>query len=429
MLDVLYKWNRWGTNPLPSGIPRQMTAKITPYLYTSEIIVLVGARRSGKSTILYQLMDALENKGIPQSAMLHINFEEPKLIPFLDLKGLDEIYDSYREHVFPEGKAYLFLDEIQNIPEWERWVRSRSQTEEIKIFITGSSAKLMSREIASLLTGRHLSFEITPLNFAEYLTFKGIPLPSKRLPVNASPKIRQALNEFQQWGGYPAVTLAQMETHKQSILTEYFNDILYKDIVLRHNIRDPILLRNIAVQMLTQTGSLITFQRVANTFQISGDSATSYCHYLQESFILELLPIFSFKASIRQRHPQKVHATDLGLRNAVSLAHSTDEGHLTESLVYHCLRRRFGDNVFYWSGDSKIDFVIREGNTITQIWQVVAGKLEDPNVLQRELKAIEEALQAFPKAAAFIVTKHLPSLGLKVPFKIIPLWLMLLEEV
>ncbi len=428
MIEILYRWNRWGANRLDSGILRRTTSQIIPYLNTSEMIVLLGPRRSGKSTILYQLMDALEKEGVPQDAMLHINFEEPKLIPSLNIKGLDDLYDSYREHIFPQGKAYLFLDEIQNIPEWERWLRARSQTEDIKIFVTGSSAKLMSREIATLLTGRHLSFEITPLDFSEYLQFRQIPLPRNRLPITASPIIRQALNDYQQWGGFPAVTLAPTPQHKQHILAEYFDDILYKDIVMRHNIRDPVLLRNIAVHLLTQTGKLISFQRIAEIFQISGDAATSYCRYLQESFMIEFLPFFSLKAAIRQRHPKKVHAMDLGLRNVVSLAHSPDDGHLAESLVYHCLRRKFGDNVFYWSGDTEIDFVVREGNTITQIWQVVAKQLDDPEVQKREFKAIEEAKKEFPSATPFITTKKMPETLSSQPCKIIPLWNLLLDS-
>ena len=428
MIETLSKWNRWGSNRLDSGILRQMTSSILPYINTPEIVVLVGPRRSGKSTILYQIMDALEQQGIPRQAVLHINFEEPQLIPSLNLEGLDELYNHYREHVYPEGRAFLFLDEIQNIPQWERWVRARNQTEDIKIFVTGSSAKLMSREIATLLTGRHLSFEVTSLNFAEFLEFRQIALPEHRLPMTPPPTIRHALNEYQLWGGFPAVVLAATEQHKQSILTEYFDDILYKDIVLRHNIRDSVLLRNIAVHLLTQTGGLISFHRIANTFQISNDAATSYCRYLQESFMVEFLPFFSLKAALRQRHPQKIHAMDLGLRNTVSLAHSADEGHLTESLVYHILRRRYGDNVFYWNGDSEIDFVVREGNTITQIWQVVAGKLDDLEVLKRELRAIEEAKQMFPGAKTYIVTKTMPKKITPLPCEIVPLWLLLLSK-
>jgi predicted AAA+ superfamily ATPase len=428
MLDILYRWNRWGSNPLDSGIKRKMTERILQYVHTKEIVVLIGSRRSGKSTILYQIMDALEKENVPREAMLHINFEEPKLIPFLTLKGLDEIYDAYREQLFPKGKMYLFLDEIQNILGWERWVRARSQTEEIKFFITGSSAKLMSREIATLLTGRHLSFEISPLNLAEYLQFKEIAVPKARLPVAAPPSIRQALNDFLKWGGFPAVALAQNADHKQSLLTEYFDDILYKDIVLRHNVRDPMLLRNIAVHLLTQTGNLASFHRISNLFQVSSDMGTAYCRYLQKAFMVELLPIFSLKASIRQRHPQKIYATDLGLRNAVCLAHSADEGRLVESIVYHTLRRRFEDNVFYWSGKTETDFVIREGNTITQIWQAVAENLDDSNVLKRELKAMEEAKSFFPQAEAFLICKTLPEESLSLPCKMIPLWSFLLSN-
>jgi predicted AAA+ superfamily ATPase len=426
MLEVLYRWNRWGSNLLDSGIKREMTEKILRYVNTKEVVVLIGARRSGKSTILYQIMDALEQEKVPREAMLHINFEEPQLIPFLTLKGLDEIYDQYREHLFPKGKAYLFFDEIQNIPEWERWVRARSQTEEIKIFITGSSARLMSREIATLLTGRHLSFEITPLSFGEYLRFKEEVIPKTRLPVAAPSNMRHALNEFQKWGGFPAVVLAREKEHKQSILTEYFDDILYKDIVLRYGVRDPMLLRHLAVHLLTQTGNLLSFQRISTLFQVSSDLGTAYCRHLQESFMVELLPIFSPKASIRQRHPHKIYATDLGLRHVVGLAHSVDEGRLAETLVYHALRRRYGDNVFYWKGKNEIDFLIREGNAITQIWQV-AEKLDDAKVLQRELKAIEEARDAFPKAEAFLVTKAFPDKSTSMPCKILFLWMFLLQ--
>ncbi len=374
-------------------------------------------------------MDALEKDGVAPKAMLHLNFEEPQLIPFLHVKGLDEIYNLYREQIFPEGKAFLFLDEIQNVPEWERWVRARSQTEDIKIFITGSSAKLMSREIATVLTGRHLSFEITPLSFAEYVEFCKIAIPKTRLPITAPAKIRQAVNDYQKWGGFPAVTLATSVQHKQDILTAYFDDILYKDIVLRYNVRDPVLLRNMAVHLLTNTGSLVSLQKMAHIFQVSTDVVTNYCRYLSESFMLGFLPFFSLKASIRQRHPQKIHAMDLGLRNAVSLSHSTDDGHLIESMVYHTLRRRFGSNVFYWSSSSEIDFVIREGNTITQIWQVVSKRLDDPEVCKRELQAFEAAKKEFPHAQAFLVAKTLPE---KVPptsvCKMYPLWLLLLEE-
>lgn len=420
MLNILEKWNRWETNPLNSKVLRLYTSLIIPYIHTEEIITLIGPRRAGKSTTLYQLMDALEDEGIPQEAIFHMNFEEPNLSYKLNIETLDKVYECYREHIYPEGKAYLFLDEIQNIEEWERWVRTRNETENIKIFITGSSAKLMSREISTLLTGRHLSFEIFPLSFSEFLNFNQIPLPSHRRPVDASPIIKQALNNYLKWGGFPTVTLAKTEQHKRNILLEYFDDILYKDIVLRHQIRDVIRLRNTAVHLLAQTSKLISFQRIANIFQMSDESTKNYCSYIQEAFLVEMLSYCSVKASIRQRHPQKVHAIDLGIRNTVCISNSKDEGRIVESLIYQNLRKRFGNNVFYWSGSQEIDFLIQEGNKVTQLWLIAIDGLEEEKVINHELNAFEDA-------KTFLVTKSMPKNWGNFPCSVLPLWLFLLE--
>jgi predicted AAA+ superfamily ATPase len=428
MLEILAMWNRWGTNELLSGIPRDITDKIIPYLHSEEIIPLTGPRRAGKSTVLYQLMDALETEKIPMQAMLHINFEEPKLTPYLNLEGLDELYSAYRTHVYPEGKTFLFLDEIQNVPLWERWVRARSETEDIKIFITGSSSKLMSRELASLLTGRHISFEVMPLSFREYLRFTGVTPPETLLPVAAKASIRHALNSYMLWGGFPKVVLAESEQRKRDILLEYFDDILFKDILLRHNIRDSMLLRHLVCHLLTQTGKLISFQRIANQFQVSNDLSVNYCNHAMEAYLVQYLPFYSIKASIRQRHPQKIHALDLGLRNSVSIAHSADEGHLIETLVYEELRRKFGEKIYYWKDKGEIDFVVLEGTQITHIYQVVQEGLDDEKIWTREIDSMEEAKQHFPKAERFLIAKELPKKARKLPFKIIPLWLFILEE-
>ena len=134
MYDILYKWNRWGSEPLNSGIKRDMLETVKPFIDTNDIVVLMGPRRAGKTVLMYQIMDVLIDNGIPDEAMLHINFEEPALGPELSVELLDKLYDDYRARVFPEGKAYLFFDEIQNIVGWERWVRARNKIEDIKIF-------------------------------------------------------------------------------------------------------------------------------------------------------------------------------------------------------------------------------------------------------------------------------------------------------
>ncbi len=132
MLEILTQWNRWGTAQLKSGYPRDITSDIAPFINTNEVIALIGLRRAGKTTVLYQIMDLLESKGIPVNSMLHMNFEEPAIAPRLNLEALDQIYRTYREEIFPIGKAYLFFDEIQNVPHWEKWVRARNESENIK---------------------------------------------------------------------------------------------------------------------------------------------------------------------------------------------------------------------------------------------------------------------------------------------------------
>jgi hypothetical protein len=250
--------------------------------------------------------------------------------------------------------------------------------------------------------------------------------------MNPSAKIKHALNVYLKWGGFPAVVLAKTGAIKEKILTEYFSDILFKDIVLRHAIRDANQLKNLAIHLFSQTGKLLSFQRIANTFQISTDMAMEYSRYIEEAFMVELIPYYSLKASIRNRHPHKIHAVDLGLRNCVSLTNSEDEGRIVESLVYNNLRKRYGDdNIFYWSGKNEVDFVIKEKNSITELWQVVTGNLEDEALLKRELQGLQEALTIFPRAKAILVVKTMPKNGdaLKSQFKgtLKALWQLLLE--
>jgi len=140
MLDILINWNRWGKNPLESGHKRDITERAFEMMELPEVVVLTGLRRSGKTTILYQLMDELEKNGVPQNAMIYINFEDPGFSGHLSPTLLDEVYRIYREEVYPTGKAFLFFDEIQVVPEWERWVTARNETENIKIVVSGSSA-------------------------------------------------------------------------------------------------------------------------------------------------------------------------------------------------------------------------------------------------------------------------------------------------
>ena len=423
VLEILSQWNRWGSAALKSGHSRHVISDIEPFIDTKEVVALVGLRRAGKTTVLYQIMDKLESRGISINAMLHMNFEEPAISVNLSVATLDQLYRTYREEVYPTGKAYLFFDEIQNVPNWEKWVRARNENEDIKIFITGSSAHLMSRELATVLTGRHVEFYVTPFSFKEILTLKNITIPKAPLNINPPPVIQHALKEYMTWGGFPEVVLNDNVDRKKILLKQYIDDILFKDVAMRHQIRDLTVLRNIAIHLMTQTSCLFSINRIAKLFQISLEMASNYCGFIQESFLVDYLPFFSLKAAERNRHPQKIHANDLGLRQVASVSLSMDYGKLVETLVYQHLQRKFRNEIFYWKEKQEVDFVIRSGNAIHSIIQVAYDNLDDTNTLQRELTSLNAAKAAFKNAKTNLIVGKMPKSSDK---RMIPLWRFLL---
>lgn len=431
MKDILLKWNRWGDNELTSGILREITPKIENFINTDDIVVLTGLRRSGKTTILYQLMDSLERQSVPKQAMLHVNFEEPALATKLHWELLETIYETYRAEIYPTGKAYLFLDEIQNVPEWERWVRARSETENIKFFITGSSSKLLSRELGTVLTGRHISFNVWPLNFSELLAFFQIEIPKQPWSFAPPASIQHALNFMLKWGSFPKVVLAENDVQREKLLLQYFDDVLLKDIAMRHSVRNMATLRALAVHLLTNTGTLNSLQRLSKLFDVSKALIQNYCQYFEEAFLINFLPFFSLKVAERQRNAQKTHATDLGIRNLLSISHSADLGKITETLVCNSLHQIENQSSYYWKKKGEIDLLLRKGNNITTMIQVVVDKLENESVSQREINALIEGKNQFKQANAILITaqRKIPEELLRLKdIKVIPLWQFLLDS-
>lgn len=412
LIRTLSRWNRWGEARLDAGHARDLTATLHRHLDTPEVIALIGPRRAGKTTVLFQLMDALEAAGIPREAFLHVNLEEPGFGAHLSLDLLERLYDTWRAEVFPEGRGWLFLDEIQRVPEWERWVRARGETEDVKIFVTGSSSALMSSELATLLTGRHLTFRVLPLSFAEVLRFHAVRAPSGPHLAGDPARIRNALAEYLRWGGFPEVVLTPDAERKKDLLRQYFDDTLFKDVALRHQIRDLPLLRNLAVYLLGQTASLVSFQRLANIFEISKTVVRTYCHHLEEAYLVSFLSFYSLKSAERLRRPSKVHAIDLGLRNAVSLSATPDRGRLMETTVHNALLGERSDGLFYWKGEGEVDLAVRRGLGIERLIQVTDEGLLDPASRRREVDALVEAAKVFPGAEPLVVAGALPPPGL-----------------
>ena len=428
MFEALSRWNRWGRASLEPGIPRKLVAEVVPFLETSDVVAFVGPRRAGKSTVMYQVIDSLVSGGASEESILHINLEEPGLGPYLNPELLDRLYASYRDQVYPTGRAYVFLDEVQRVPEWERWVRSRNETEDVKLFVTGSSSALLSGELGTLLTGRHVTFTVYPLSFAEFTRFVDIDIPDNLALSGPPPALKKGLQDYLKWGGFPEVTLSDSEVRKERLLKQYFDDVLFKDVAMRHRVRDIHALRALAVTLMSDTANLISSNRLAARLNVSQDLAASHCGYLEEAFLAAFLPFCSLKLAERARRPQKVHALDTGLRNAVCLTGSPDHGRVAESAVWASLSRAPDAQLFYWKGKQEVDLAIRRGTKVDELIQVTYGGPDQQALKKREVASLQAAARAFPAARLTLI--HGLSSNPTVPPDInaVPLWRFLLEN-
>ncbi len=255
IITTLDRWNFWNQK-IDTGFRRESyLKKLNKLLDMSEVVALTGVRRSGKSTLVLQLIEELIVKGAKPQNTLYINFEEPNFSDDLNAQFLGKIFDAYLEFFDPKEKVYLFLDEAQLVKGWERFVAALyDRKANVKIFITGSSAKLLKSEISTLLSGRYVSEIIYPLSFAEFLDFK----KESYLPLIKKPKLYSYLREYAEFGGFPKIVLEKEKYGKKILLVEYFNSILERDILLRHKIKNEKDIKEIASFSLANVASKIS---------------------------------------------------------------------------------------------------------------------------------------------------------------------------
>lgn len=422
--EILVIWNIWEKANTKKGLLRHITQEIKKHLKEKEVLVLQGIRRSGKSTIMFQLMDFIPNK----NQILYVNFEEP-LFSKGDTNLLELIYQTYRENLNPTQPAFLFFDEIQNISGWEKWVRAQNEKSQDKIIITGSSAKLLNSEIATVLTGRHYSFPVFPLSFAEFLNFNGLELKTEIDIVRQKANIKNLLNKFIKYGGFPAVVLQKNHDKKIALLKQYFDDILYKDVVSRHQIRDLKTLKELSSFLLANISNLISYNKIKNLLGIPLDVVRNYISYLEEAYLIAENSFFSFKIREQIIRPKKIYCCDTGLRNAAAFSFSKDSGRLIENLVYHSLIRQEKE-VYYYQNKREVDFLGREkGGKLQQAIQVCFSNLEDKKTAEREVNGLKEVMDKLSVPSGIIITDDKETIlrENKHSIYLIPLWKWLLD--
>ncbi len=333
----------------------------------------------------------------------------------------------------PKGDVYLLLDEVQEVAQWEKWVRTMHELKKAKITLSGSNAHLLSRELGTLLTGRHLDLTVFPLSFREFLAFNGITIDEKLELVARRVEVRSWLRRYMEFGAFPEVVLSEQ---KKEILIGYFEDLVNKDLVRRFRIRKPESLRALVKFYLSNVGSPVTFTSAGKFLAVSADTIEKFSGYLEQAYLLYFLKRFSVKVREQEKSPRKVYAIDTGLSNAIGFRFSENLGHVAENLVYLELRRSQALNpemdVFYWKDvhHREVDFVVKDGTKVQQLIQV-CWTLADPVTKEREFRSLVKAMEELKTMNAVIVTEDEEG---EETFKgkklvIVPLWKWLLDPV
>jgi predicted AAA+ superfamily ATPase len=371
---------------------------------SGKIISIVGVRRGGKTSLLLNRTAHLVRDGLDRSRIIYINFEDERL----DLKthDLDLIIQAYRE-LYPDldlQECYFLFDEIQNIDGWEKFVRRVYDSITKNIFITGSNSKFLSSEIATSLRGRTLSIEVLPLSFREYLRFHNQPIDL------AGSQSKAALqNRFLQYlsdGGFPELVHIN-NTIRGSVLQEYFNVMLYRDMVERYHISNAPLLKYFLKRLLSSATKSVSINSIYNELKSSGlkigkNQLYEYFEICQNIYLAFSLSKYSYKPAVRELGERKIYAVDNGLLNAVTFRFSDNYGKALEQLVFLQLKRQ-GKDIFFYKDKSECDFIVKEGEKPVSAIQA-AWTLDDEKTRKRELRGLVDACKSLGLKEGLIVT-------------------------
>lgn len=359
--------------PEEKEIPREQLdrfSSLPPYAY-----LITGVRRSGKSTFLKQLMRHHDSSN-------YFNFEDSRTVGFevSDFMIVEELFSE-----LSDNNKIFFFDEIQNVTGWERYVRNAIDRKKT-IVITGSNANLLSRELGTKLTGRHIDFEVFPFSYREFLSF-----------LKLTPNVDSFLS-FITEGGFPGY----LSIGKKEVLSTLVSDILVRDIFSRYNLRNQDIYSRIVQYLLSNTGKEISFNNLKNTFEVgSASSVMDFLNYLTDAYLVFLVPRYDTSLKVQARNPRKVYAIDQGLVNFYSVSGSPDRGRLLENTVYLHMRRK-GYETWYFKGKKECDFICRQEKKHYSAFQV-SWKVDQLNE-KREIEGLLEAMKILNLSFGTIIT-------------------------
>lgn len=394
------------------------------------IIPLIGPRRAGKSYCLYDLI--INKIKIKDEDFLFMNFEDSELAGITFKEIINGI--NLHEEIYGKKPEYIFLDEVQNVPNWHIAVKSLFETKRHYIFISGSSSKLLSKEIATSLRGRTLTYTILPLSFKEFLNFRGFELKSIYSTTEEN-KIKNYLRNFLKFGGFPDIVLENQVADR--FFKEYLDLVIFKDIVERYKIKNVFIIRFLMKSLLSSFSKEFSIHSIFNSLKsqnikISKKTLYNYALYLEDAFFVFFLKKFSFSIKKSELSIPKCYMNDNGLINLLAISFSENIGKLMENVVFLELERRklAATDFFYWKNpqQEEVDFVVKQGLKVKQLIQVCYD-IEDRDTRKREIRALLKASKELKCKNLLVITEDYEAeekiKGKKIKF--MPLWKWLLQ--
>ena len=403
---ILNEWNFW-EKELNSGVKRDSYLRVlSKMLPSQQVKIITGARCSGKSFIMRQMAKHLIASGVDKKNILIVNFEDPWFID-LDTNLMSEIFQGYLDYQSPKGKIYVFLDEVQLVPRWEKWVRMMQELDKANLTVSGSNAKVLSDELGTVLTGRHLDVTVMPLSFKEFLKFKKLEIKNESNLAGNDTEVRKLLQEFLEFGSFPIVVL---DEEKRKALLNYYDDAVNRDLIKRYKIRKGERLRSLLKFYFGNISSPIAFASSGESLGMSAETTERFSNYIETAYLAFFLKRFSYKFKEQEKSPRKVYAIDTGVANLIGFRFSPNFGRLAENVVFLELKRKMYDNpfleIYYWKSltHEEVDFVVKEDTKVKELIQV-CWSVEDMNTKKRETKALLKAMGEFKLKKGLIITE------------------------
>jgi len=397
---------------------------VEPYLSNNLIILISGVRRCGKSTLMKIIRAKLLEKGVKKENIFYCDFSDERLVDFKtsDFQSLFEVFMEDN----PSKEKYMFFDEVQSIDNWEKFINRMYEKESAKVFVTGSNGTLLSSEMATYLTGRNEVIELYPFSFREFLKLNDIRYENiKSITTKETLKYKNLLYKYLDIGGFPYI----IKTEDNQILSEYYKNIIYRDVIVRNSIEQVAEIKEIALFLFNNVGQTISYGKIQDYVKIKSVSTVkNYLDYLRNAFLFFTLSKYDNSVKKQILNPKKIYSIDTGLTKKLSVSISKNIGWLLENTVFLELLRR-KEEIYYYKNGHECDFVLREGTKIKEAIQVTQEL--NRNTEEREISGLIAAMKEYGLKKGLILTEEQEETRKKVEGKytieIKPIWKWLLE--